>query len=107
MNTLVSIVAERANIPEMAAKVAVDTVIDYIRGKLPSGVVHYLDLILQSGTHEAETQRVGQPHPHGFVQTFLDKMSDRAEGASTPTDEMIKERESQKNIFDRALGGWA
>ncbi len=46
MNDLIKLVAEKANIPEATAKVAVETVVKFLKEKLPDPLADQLDSIL-------------------------------------------------------------
>ena len=52
-NELVKLVAKKANISEPIAQIAVDTVLNVVKGKLPAGVGGILDSFLGSTTTAA------------------------------------------------------
>ena len=49
MDELVKLVVEKTGLPEATAKQAVDTVIDFLKDKLPEPIAGRLDDILEGG----------------------------------------------------------
>ncbi len=49
MDELVKLVVEKTGIPEATAKQAVETVIDYLKDKLPAPIAGRLDDVLEGG----------------------------------------------------------
>lgn len=49
MNDLVKIVSQKTGLPEAQAKIAVDTVVGYIRTKLPTPIAAQLDQLIGGG----------------------------------------------------------
>ncbi len=49
MDELVQLVAARANLPEAQARVAVTTVLDFLKTKLPAPLAGQMDAALNSG----------------------------------------------------------
>ena len=49
MDELVKMVSEKTGLSEEMSKVAVDTVIDYLKGKLPEPLGGQLDTVLEGG----------------------------------------------------------
>lgn len=49
MDELIELVAEKTGLPKETAKVAVDTVIDFLKDKLPGPVAAQLDALLEGG----------------------------------------------------------
>ena len=49
MDELVKMVSEKTGLSEEMSKVAVDTVIDYLKGKLPEPLAGQLDTVLEGG----------------------------------------------------------
>ncbi len=49
MDELVKLVAQKTGMPEATAKTAVDTVIGYLKQKLPAPVAGQIDAVLQGG----------------------------------------------------------
>ncbi len=49
MDELVKLVAKKTGLPEATAKVAVKTVIDYLKKKLPKPVGAQIDAVLKGG----------------------------------------------------------
>jgi uncharacterized protein (DUF2267 family) len=49
MEELVKLVAKKVNIPEAQAKVAVETVLEFLKKKLPAPIASQLDAVLAGG----------------------------------------------------------
>ncbi len=49
MDELVNMVAQKTGLPQDKAKVAVDTVVNYLKQKLPAPVAGQIDNVLQGG----------------------------------------------------------
>ncbi len=49
MDELVKLVAQKTGMPEATAKTAVDTVIGYLKQKLPAPIAGQIDAVLQGG----------------------------------------------------------
>lgn len=49
MDELIELVAEKTGLPKETAKIAVDTVIDFLKDKLPGPVAAQLDALLEGG----------------------------------------------------------
>ena len=49
MDELIKLVAQKAKIPEATAKVAVETVVKFLKEKLPAPIAGQLDAILKGG----------------------------------------------------------
>ena len=58
-NEIVKMVAKKANISEPIAQIAVDTVLNMVKGKLPAGVGGILDSFIGSGTGTASKKSTG------------------------------------------------
>jgi len=68
MNELVKLVAQKTNMPETVAKIAVITVLGAIKAKLPANVGVMLDTLLAtSGTAGTATQAQGAPNANPIV----------------------------------------
>ena len=49
MDELVDLVAEKTGLPKETAKIAVDTVIDFLKDKMPGSTGKQLDALLEGG----------------------------------------------------------
>ena len=49
MDELVKLVVQKAGLPEAKAKTAVETVIDYLKKKLPAPIGSQIDAVLKGG----------------------------------------------------------
>jgi hypothetical protein len=49
MNELINLVAQKTGLPQDKAKLAVDTVINFLKTKLPSSIAGQLDALLAGG----------------------------------------------------------
>jgi len=56
-NEIVKMVAAKANLSEPIAQIAVDTVIKFLKGKLPPAVGTTLDTLLSSGSKTTSTTK--------------------------------------------------
>jgi len=50
MDELVKLVVQKTNLPEATARVAVQTVIDYLKKKLPGPIGGQIDSVLKGGS---------------------------------------------------------
>ena len=50
MDELIKLVSQKTGLPQDKAKVAVDTVINFLKSKLPPGLAGQLDGVLKGGT---------------------------------------------------------
>ena len=50
MDELVKLVVQKTNLPEATARIAVQTVIDYLKKKLPGPIGGQIDSVLQGGS---------------------------------------------------------
>lgn len=50
MDELVKLVSEKTGLPEAQAKVAVNTVVDFLKDKLPAPLAGQIDNILEGGS---------------------------------------------------------
>ena len=56
-NEIVKMVAAKANLSEPIAQIAVDTVLKFLKGKLPPAVGTTLDALLSSGSKSSTTTK--------------------------------------------------
>ncbi len=54
MDELIKLVAQRTNIPEDQAKTAVETVVNFLKSKLPAPIAGQLDAVLAGKSVSAE-----------------------------------------------------
>jgi hypothetical protein len=54
MEELIKLVSQKAGLPEDKAKVAVETVITFLKGKLPAPVASQIDGLLGGGTQPGD-----------------------------------------------------
>ena len=50
MNELINLVSQKTGLPQDKATVAVDTVVNYLKSKLPASVAGQLDAVLKGGS---------------------------------------------------------
>lgn len=66
MNELVKLVSQRTGLSEDKARMAVDTVLNFVKGKLPPTVAPMLDNFISQGAPVPQTgqgEQPGQSHP--------------------------------------------
>eukprot|EP00741_Cyanophora_paradoxa_P024824 tig00000310_g23966.t1 len=130
MDYLVAEVAREAQIPKPIARIAVLACIKRLKEMVPGPFRQLLDRLLgvPSGSpvpqerdeaslaSEAEGALRKDPQddetraanaPHGFVQSLIERMTDRETGSATPTDEILKQREAKEKENKGLFGGWA
>ncbi len=57
MDELVNLVQQRTGLPPDKAKVAVDTVVNYIKGRLPAPVAGQVDAALKGGANMGDVAK--------------------------------------------------
>jgi hypothetical protein len=50
MNELINLVSQKTGLPQDKATVAVDTVVNYLKSKLPASMAGQLDVVLKGGS---------------------------------------------------------